>query len=282
MATNSKIEWTEHTANLWHGCTKVHAGCDNCYAEALTKRWGRDIWGLDKPRLSIRSFWEDLRRQQREAKKANRMDRVFIGSMMDIFEKPMALIDAKGEPIGHGITTDIVRTLLFEAIHAGEFNNLIFLFLTKRPSNINKYILLEWQERPPFNVMFGCSPCDQATFDTLVPQLLKVNGKKFLSIEPLLGYINILQGLQIHAIDWIIVGGESGPKARPMGTEWARSIRYDCAVLKIPFFFKQYGEWRDGERLGKKNAGRLLNGVEHNAFPWELFNTADFVNLRNS
>lgn len=281
MATNSKIEWTEHTANLWHGCTKVHAGCDNCYAEALTKRWGRDIWGPDKPRLLINSFWEDLHRQQREAEKANRMDRVFVGSMMDIFEKPMDLIDSKGNSMG--ASTSTVRTVLFESIHAGKYNNLIFLFLTKRPSNINKYILLEWQERPPFNVMFGCSPCDQATFDTLVPQLLKVNGKKFLSIEPLLGYINIFhRGVPIDGIDWIIVGGESGSKARPMETKWAEFIRDDCFFLKIPFFFKQYGEWRDGERLGRKNAGRLLNGVEHNAFPWELFNTADFVNLRNS
>ena len=87
MAQDSKIEWTHHTANLWHGCTKVHAGCDNCYAEALAKRFGNDVWGNDKPRKEVKSVWNDLDKYQRLAKEANQIHRVFVGSMMDILKK---------------------------------------------------------------------------------------------------------------------------------------------------------------------------------------------------
>src|SRR4051812_34878582 len=103
MSTNSKIEWTHHTANLWHGCTKVHEGCDHCYAETLSHRWGRDIWGNDKPRMEIRSVWSDLARMQRMAAEAGEIHRVFVGSMMDIFEKPMTLVDSKGEMVTDGM-----------------------------------------------------------------------------------------------------------------------------------------------------------------------------------
>jgi protein gp37 len=346
MATDSKIEWTEHTDNLWHGCTKVHAGCDHCYAETLTKRWKRDIWGNDKPRMEIKSVWNDLKKQQAAAAAAGEMHRVFVGSMMDIFEKPMPLVDHNGKQLSDDhdvILTGDMRNKLFSEITTGKYPNLIFLFLTKRPSNINKMIPETWRTDPPPNVMFGTSPCDQATANTLIPQLLKVKGKKFLSCEPLLGPINLLENAIFHfqgflnyvengprlnsAIDWVIVGGESGHHARPIHPDWVRSLRDQCNTAGIPFFFKQWGEYythhitmtdqmpvfkmyrsyehfaakdwvEKGDRcisidgreckigkdfmecnypvaimnkVGKKEAGRMLDGNEYSEFPWQLF-----------
>lgn len=240
MAQNSKIEWTRHSANLWHGCTKVHVGCDNCYAEVLAKRFGNDIWGNDKHRKEIKSVWNDLLRMQKLAKKAGEMHRVFVGSMMDIFEKPMPLIDSKGEQIyradGEEKTTGYLRSVLFQKITHGEYPNLMFLLLTKRPSNINKYIPESWKETPPVNVMFGTSPVNQQTFETLVRHLQEVNGKRFLSIEPQLDKI-VLGDLK--GIDWIIQGGESGHHNRPFDLDWARSMRDECTSLGVPYFFKQ-------------------------------------------
>lgn len=234
MAQNSKIEWTNHTLNLWHGCTKVHEGCDNCYAEALAKRWGNDVWGNDKPRKEISSAFRELAKMQEAAKKANEIHRVFVGSMMDIFEKPMMLVDSKGVELMQG--TGELRFKFFRAIEGGNYPNLMFLLLTKRPSNINKYIPESWKETPPANVMFGTSPVNQQTFETLVRQLQEVKGKRFLSIEPQLD--KIILG-ELKGIDWIIEGGESGHHKRPFNLEWARSMRDECKALGVPYFFKQ-------------------------------------------
>lgn len=239
MAQNSKIEWTNHTANLWHGCTKVHEGCDHCYAETLAKRWGNDIWGNDKPRKEIKSVWRDLAKYQRLAAAAGEMHRVFVGSMMDIFEKPMLLVNHLGGAImkdGDWVKTGLLREMLFEEIEYGYFPNLMFLLLTKRPSNINKYIPEIWKKTPPQNVMFGTSPVNQSTYNTLVKQLLQVKGKRFLSIEPQLDHIELGD---ITGIDWIICGGESGHHRRPFNLEWAYSMKRQCEAAGVPFFFKQ-------------------------------------------
>jgi protein gp37 len=237
MAQNSKIEWTTHTANLWHGCTKVHEGCDNCYAETLSKRWGNDVWGNDKPRKMIGSFFNDLEKYQRLAHEVNEVHRVFVGSMMDIFEKPMPLIDSKGNDLEITDTGNL-RNRLFTKISMGIYPNLMFLLLTKRPSNINKYIPEIWKETPPENVMFGTSPVNQETFNKLVRQLLEVKGKRFLSIEPQLDYVNIEEWCR-GKIDWIIQGGESGHHKRPFDLKWAYFMKEDCRDLNIPYFFKQ-------------------------------------------
>lgn len=244
MAENSGISWTTHTANLWFGCTKVHAGCDNCYAEKQSKRFGDDLWGNDKPRRAIKSFFTDLARFQRLAKEAGEIHKVFVGSMMDIFEKPMPFIDSKGIEV-KDMTTDDLRKAFFTSISMGEYPNLMFLLLTKRPSNINKYIPASWKVNPPANVMFGTSPVNQETADKLIPQLLQVNGAKFLSVEPMLGKINMnplwLIGAPAHKgqVDWIIVGGESGHGRRHFDLAWARLLRDQCQSFKVPFFFKQ-------------------------------------------
>lgn len=238
MAENSNINWTTHTANLWWGCTKVHEGCDYCYAEALSKRFdgGNSLWGNYAYRREIKSVWKDLDRFQKKALELNENHRVFVGSMMDIFEKPMPLINSKGELQDY--TTDKLRQRLFENIDNKIYPNLTFLLLTKRPSNIKKYIPNIWTITPPNNVMFGTSPVNQKTFDDLITQLSKVNGKKFLSIEPQLDYIK-LHDFTFSVVSWIIEGGESGNKKRPFNVEWARKMRDECKRQEIPYFFKQ-------------------------------------------
>ncbi len=265
MAKDSKIEWCRHTTNLWWGCTVVHSGCQNCYAEALSKRFGDDIWGNDKPRKFIKSAFRDLDKYQKLAKESNEIHRVFVGSMMDIFEKPMPLIDSKGIDLELTDTGNL-RNRLFTKIDMGEYPNLMFLLLTKRPSNINKYIPESWKENPPSNVMFGTSPVDQKTFDKLVGQLLKVKGKKFLSVEPQLGDISLRWGMWhdyknnkhatqimhegklrtahdqfdgVKEISWLIQGGESGHYKRPFNLKWAYKMKEQCAEAGIPYFFKQ-------------------------------------------
>lgn len=258
MVENSKIQWCTHTGNLWWGCTKVHEGCEMCYAETLSKRFGDNIWGNDNPRKEIKAIWKNLNRYQRLAKEAGEIHKVFIGSMMDIFEKPMPLIN-KGEILKY--TTGDLRTTLFQSISFGEYPDLTFLLLTKRPSNINKYIPDAWKNNPPSNVMFGTSPSNQETANKLIPQLLKINGKKFLSCEPVLDEIdltnikineersvNCLSGKQTGdyfsfsdkpVIDWVICGGESGNNKRPFNCDWARKMRDDCKKYETNFFMKQ-------------------------------------------
>jgi protein gp37 len=242
---DSKIEWTRHTANLWWGCTAVHAGCDHCYAKSWAGRWGNDVWGSDNPRKEVLSVWKDLARFQKQAKAAGEIHTVFVGSMMDIFEKPMPLTNWSGNPRPY--KTDALRNRFFEEI-IPQSPDLLFLLLTKRPSNINQFIPDSWKAEPPTNVMFGTSPVDQATADKLIGQLAQVKGKRFLSVEPQLAPVDLtapvatggtVQGVLLDQVDWVINGGESGPGKRPFNTDWARQIRDDCKAAGVPFFFKQ-------------------------------------------
>lgn len=155
---NIGISWCHATANLWWGCTEVHDGCDNCYARTLSHRWGFDVWGNSKRRLITKSF-DDLNRFQKKAKAANEYHRVFIGSMMDIFEKSMPLMN----PVRHYTQTDDLRQELFARIIAELYPNLILLFLTKRPTNIPKYIPAGWLDQPQPNIMYGVSVSDSAS-----------------------------------------------------------------------------------------------------------------------
>lgn len=246
MAQNSKIEWTHHTNNLWWGCTNVHTGCDNCYAEATSKWRGHNLWGNDTGRRLIKSAFSDLDKFQKLAAKAGEYHRVFIGSMMDIFEKSMPLVN----PVDHLTETDDLRQELFTRISMGLYPNLILLLLSKRPSNIPKYVPAGWLDKPESNIIYGTSASDQETFDTMVRQLLKVPGKHFISIEPQIGFIDLsgladMEGRSGHRIDWIIQGGESGHHKRPFNLEWAYSMRDQCEEMGIPYFFKQIDKVQD-------------------------------------
>lgn len=231
---NSKID---HTINLWWGCTEVHEGCDHCYARILANRWGFSVWGIDNIRREIQSAFKNLSDLQKKAENENENHRVFIGSLMDIFEKPTQTFDFKNK-VESGSTGEL-RDELFRRISAIEYPNLTFLLLTKRPSNINKYIPEEWKSYPPSNVMFGTSVVNQKTADTLIPQLLKVRGLRFLSVEPQLESLSLMKWLPSGELHWIIQGGESGPGRRPFYTDWGRSLRDECKETGVAYFFKQ-------------------------------------------
>jgi protein gp37 len=293
---DSKIEWTDHTANLWWGCEEVHSGCDNCYARVFAKSKGKGD-GWDGVRFATKAVWKNLLQWDREAASEGRIARVFTGSMMDIFEKPLPAVDWQGNPLG--ITTADLRDRYFREIIPAT-PNLLHLLLTKRPGNILKYVPPEWLTDWPENVMSGTSVVDQATADTLVPQIIKVPGPLFLSMEPLLGAVDFRKvpgfnrvGLDISRL-WVIVGGESGHGARPMDPNWVRTIRGQCEAASVPFFFKQWGDvmsvlnedmpedvyqgidaainlsgygGNPWFRVGKKRAGRMLDGREWSEFP---------------
>ena len=244
---NSNIEWTHHTANLWWGCIRVHEGCYNCYAAQLAKRYGFNLWEKGSPRRLIASVWKDLEKYQKEAAKKGVIHRVFIGSMMDIFEKSAPLIDHKFNQLLEGESefwnTGQLRDKLFNEVIPNS-PNLMFLLLTKRPSNINKYIPDSWKNNPPNNVFFGTSPVNQETAEKLIPQLAKVNGYKFLSVEPQLEEIDFTVKMDngkmlIESVDWIIQGGESGHHKRPFDVNWGRKLRDLCNAIGVPYFLKQ-------------------------------------------
>ena len=259
MAKDSKIEWCDHTLNLWHGCTKVHAGCKNCYAETLDKRYHKAAphWGVGSSRKLIKSAFANLAKWQAQAASENRIDTVFCGSMMDIFEESKPLVDHKGNPIfiekqsldiNNGLMcskeTGDLRNTLFQNIQDNCYPNIRFLFLTKRPENIEEMCPPKVRMNPL--CWFGTSVSDQKTADKLAPQLVSTNVRnRFLSIEPMVGAINMLNiaptsDVSINDIDWIIVGGESGHGKRPFNPDWARLIQSDCILNHVVFFMKQW------------------------------------------
>lgn len=334
MTTNTKIEWCDHTFNPWTGCVKVSPGCDHCYAEGWSKRAGDKVgkWGAGAARVrTTPANWKLPLKWNANAEAFQaahgRRQRVFCASLADVFDNQV--------PTSW-------RMDLFELIAATP--NLDWLLLTKRIGNVMSMcsgdslmfdLICE-------RVWLGATVVNQEEADRDIPKLLAVPAhKRFLSMEPLLGPVN-LRSVDISGdeeilplgatwlgreeygprLDWVIAGGESGPKARPMHPDWARSLRDQCAAAGVPFLFKQWGEWwevdsdsrdeetgdhhqvdvRDREalefwdaktdclltfdgrsftpetlpvdtpgrlmtRLGKKAAGRLLDGVEHNGVP---------------
>lgn len=260
MAKNSKIEWTDHTLNLWWGCSKVHTGCKNCYAEHLSDvRYKNNLWGENAQRKRIKSAFSDLRKYQIDAESKGIKYKVFIGSMMDIFEdsKPLS------NPVNGLNTTGDLRDELFRRITDYEFENLIFLFLTKRPTNIIRLIPKEWINNTPENVWFGTSVSNQLTAIELIPKLIKAPGKKFISVEPQISEVDITNrgikngysiptkyengygieftepGSSFIGVDWVIQGGESGPNKRSFNIQWAYFMKHQCERVNVPFFFKQ-------------------------------------------
>lgn len=202
----------------------------------------------------IKTAFQKLDKFQREAAGAGELHRVFCGSMMDIAEKSKAVFDyaekavseeisgpavedRKRSMIPIGIDTGDLRDRLFNNIDQGRYPNLVFLFLTKRPSNLVKVIPSGWVQTPPSNVMYGTSISHEGNLG-LVDQLIKVPGRRFISVEPQISRIELRQnwGKEIH---WIIQGGESGHGRRRFDLSWARSMRDQANALAIPYFFKQ-------------------------------------------
>ena len=239
---NSKITWTDHTFNGWIGCTKVSPGCRNCYAcTMMDTRYGRVQWGPcgTRQRTSVQ-YWRQPLRWNAEAKEAGVRHRVFSASLADVFEKRDELIHWRNE------LHDLIRRTPF----------LDWLLLTKRPEVAADYY--RWHDMPD-NVWLGTSVENQATAGARIRILTNIPARvRFLSIEPLLEEI---PNIDLTGISWVIVGGESGPKCRPMMAEWVRSLRDQCQAAATPFFFKQWGGLRP------KTNGNLLDGLVHEEFP---------------
>ena len=293
MGENSKIEWTDHTFNPWTGCAKVSEACRGCYAEAWAKRTGRpELWRGDRRRTSAAN-WRKPRKWNQDAERDGVRRRVFCASLADVFEEHSAA------PL------DKWRGELFELIR--DTPALDWLLLTKRPENIARMLPGEWGDGYP-NVWLGTTVENQARADERIPHLLRVPAAvHFLSAEPLLAPVVVADYLRswcpecgrpliggthfcgracgtCHAttrrVGWVIAGGESGPGARIMRREWARSLRAQCVSAGVPFFFKQWGEFVPADhpnapgdvrigfaRVGKKAAGRELDGRTWDEFP---------------
>lgn len=241
MANNSLIEWTDATWNPVTGCTKVSDGCDHCYAERFAERW-RGVSGHPYENgFDLRQWPSRLDYPFRWRKP--RM--IFVNSMSDLFHKNLekSFVDQ-----------------VFQTMECADWH--IYQVLTKRSSLMKNYLLERYKSRSvPRHIWCGV---------TVENELCTVRAKhlietpmhvKFLSIEPLLGQI---RNLDLSGINWVIVGGESGPNARPMKKAWVEEIREMCTYHNVPFFFKQWGGLRP------KSGGRLLEGKEYNEMPYYL------------
>lgn len=261
MSENTKIEWADHTFNPWIGCTKVGLGCDHCYAKAdFDDRKHRVVWGAGQARSRTKTWGDPVKwNKQHEAFFAEhgRRQRVFCASLADVFDNE---VDPQWR--------DDLWQLIWETPH------LDWLLLTKRIGNVPAMLPEEWgngmiNHWP--NVWIGATIVNQEEADRDIPKLLAVPAaKRFLSMEPLLGPVDLthwiglqpaigattyrddediyrcdMTGTPIDGIDWVIVGGESGPNARPMHPDWARSLRDQCKAAGVSFLFKQWGEWHE-------------------------------------
>ena len=240
MAERSSIEWTEATWNPVTGCTKVSPGCAHCYAETFAERF-RGVPGHPYER----GFDLQLRPERLEQPLTWAQPRmIFVNSMSDLFHEDIELA--------------YIREV-FKVMRKANWHT--FQILTKRSQRmVDVASRLRWSD----NVWMGVS-IEYQRWTRRVEDLRKVPAKvRFLSCEPLLGPLRI----DLRGIDWVIVGGESGPRARPMKPEWAREIRKQCADAGVAFFFKQWGAHNEvGQRVGKGKAGRQLDGRVWGAMP---------------
>jgi protein gp37 len=238
MADSTAIEWTDATWNPVTGCTKITAGCDNCYAARFSERFrgvpGHPFeMGFDltlRPDRLLQPFtW-----------KRPRM--IFVNSMSDLFHKeiPKQYIAA-----------------VFDTMEKANWHT--YQILTKRSSLLRKFVNDRYQERvAPAHMWFGVSVENEQAKSRIV-HLQKANASvRFLSVEPLIAPIGKLNLQNIH---WVIVGGESGPRARPMKKEWVVDVRNQCVNARVSFFFKQWGG------RSPKSGGRVLDGKTWSQFP---------------
>lgn len=338
MTENTKIEWAHHTFNPWIGCTKVGPGCDHCYAEAMDHRFGGGHWGPGAPRKRTSdSNWKQPLRWNRRAEKEGTRYRVFCASLADVFDNE---IDPQWRHDLFALIKDTPNLdwlLLTKRI--GQATKLVDPGVFEDLPNIWLGATIVNQEEAGRDIPKLLRVPARVRFLSMEPLLGPVNltniellgGFYFLDAlnrrtwrdvwseewapevtgEPLEESIDAYQeetggpypptdDAPTDLIDWVIAGGESGPRARPMHPEWVRSLRDQCQAAGVPFFFKQWGEWAPPEamdgttayadaagkftlrcldpeiadhfshvvsRVGKKRAGRLLDGREWNEVP---------------
>ncbi len=234
MAGLSKIEWTEATWNPVTGCDKVSPGCKNCYAERFALR----LQAAGTPQYKY-GFFLTLHPEVLEIPLGWKKPRIiFVNSMSDLFHKDVPV----------GFIERIIEVMRRSPQHQ-------FQILTKRAERLAE---LDSQLRWTDNIWIGVS-VESVDYVFRIEYLKRTKAKiKFLSLEPLLGP---LPHLDLKGIDWVIVGGESGPHARPMKPQWVRQIRAQCIAAKVPFFFKQWGG------VFKSRTGRTLDGRTWDQMP---------------
>ena len=239
MSAISKIEWTNASWNPVRGCDKISPGCGHCYANVFAERWRGVSGHAYEQGFDLRLVPEHLQDPLRWAKPR----KIFVNSMSDLFH----------DGVDDGYIAKVAEVMLAAGWHE-------FQVLTKRSGRMSRLLNgpLKVAARAP-NILWGVSVEDRAHG---VPRIAELRDSgalnTFLSAEPLL---QDLGAIDLSEISWVIVGGESGPGARPMEAEWVRSIRRQCHARGVPFFFKQWGGVR------KKLAGRLLDGRTHDEFP---------------
>ena len=246
MASTSNIEWTDSTWNPVTGCTKISPGCKNCYAEKFAERF-RGVPGhpyeqgfdlkLWPERLALPLVWKEPRM-------------IFVNSMSDLFHK--------------NVPDDFIRRVFKVMMEA---DHHIFQVLTKRSERMMQWVNSSFKQKVPRHIWLGVSVENQ-DYVWRVRHLQKTSAEiRFLSVEPLLGPVE-LKSSNLQGIHWVIVGGESGPGARPMNPEWARLVKEACRENSVAFFFKQWGAFTPaGIRVGKKKAGRILDGKTWDEMP---------------
>lgn len=337
MSTNSKIEWTDATWNPVTGCSWASPGCDNCYAATMTRRLAAMGQTKYAQLTTAKHFNGRIATHESELQKPLRWRkprRVFVNSMSDLFHprvpfefvnQVFVMMALAHKHIFQLLTKRPERMKMYFDDHCCEVESEIAKI--ERKGGHRGWLAGRWMRRDPIetwplpNVQLGTSVEDQQLADERIPRLLACPATvRFLSCEPLLGPMNLFcrykAGARANvlklsdiapcqaarddrALHWIIAGGESGPGARPMHPDWVRSIRDQCTAASVPFFFKQWGEFREVEheaardgdlgianngstsdwsddyhpstaivrRVGKKRAGRLLDGREWNEFP---------------
>jgi len=235
MSQSSRIEWTEATWNPTVGCTKISAGCKHCYAESMANR----LKAMGTPGYENGFKFTILPSRLDEPMRRRKPTVYFVNSMSDLFHKRVG---------------DDYIEQVFDVIQRCPQHT--FQVLTKRADRLASY----FKDRiVPVNAWIGVSVEDKEYGVPRIDCLRQVKARiRFLSVEPLLENVG---RLDLNGIHWVIVGGESGPKARPMKVEWVESIRRQCEAQGVQFFFKQWGGWgADGKRRSKKANGRLLAG----------------------
>ncbi len=308
MSSSSTIEWTDATWNPTRGCVKISPGCKHCYAELFAERW-RGIAGHPyelgfTPRLVPEKLNEPLKWRRPRRVFVNSMSDLFADFVPDGYVMDVVNVIGQSHVLGHTFQiltkrADRMRAWFdrwadVEPWSDDSFRNargpaeiraahttqraLLFAEMLDRwgtPPDGAAFPSYDWQDGPRYwdtaipNAWLGVSVEDRAYGLPRIDELRRIDAAvRFLSIEPLLEDIGELDLTGIH---WVIVGGESGPGARPMKVEWVRSIRDQCDAARVPFFFKQWGG------VLKKRHGRELDGRTHDAFPDSSPGHAPFV-----
>jgi protein gp37 len=242
MSGTSKIEWTERTWNPVTGCTKISPGCKHCYAETMANR----LQAMGTPGYENGFKLSLMPRRLEQPLDRKRPTMYFVNSMSDLFHEqvPFAYIDQ---------VLDVIRMTPHHT----------YQLLTKRAARMGEYFSTR---SIPQNIWLGVTVEDREHGVPRIDMLRQIDASiRFLSVEPLLEDIGDINLQNIH---WVIVGGESGSRARPMDETWVLSIRDQCEIQGAAFFFKQWGTWgADGKKRNKKANGRDLQGKTHDAYP---------------